>query len=78
MTEQVATSLTSTSPADAFAGALRLVLADFREMPGLELTDAQAAKFWAIEPALCSAVLSALVNRGYLVRKQRGLVARAY
>jgi hypothetical protein len=65
-------------PHEALAGALRLVLADFREMPGLKLTEVEAARFWGFDPALCHEVLSTLVDRGYLVRGRGGLVVRGY
>lgn len=42
------------------------VLAEYREMPGLSLTERQAARFWGVEPAACVAALQTLVARGHL------------
>ena len=54
--------------ATRFADALRRAQAEFREMPGLRLTEAQAARLWCVDSALCSAVLSTLVDQRFLVR----------
>lgn len=47
---------------------LRRVQAEFLEMPGLRLTRAQARRLWALDAALCDAVISALVEARFLVR----------
>ncbi len=44
--------------------------ADFREMPGLMLTEAQAARLWACDSTQCRTVLATLVERGYLLRSR--------
>jgi hypothetical protein len=62
--------------ADAFAFALRRAQAEFVEMPGLQLTEAQAARLWSFDSALCSAVLSALVKSGFLVRTRNAAFVR--
>ena len=64
-------------PADAFAIALRRAQAEFLEMPGLQLTEAQAARLWSFDSALCSAVLSALVESRFLVRTRNAAFSRA-
>jgi hypothetical protein len=46
-------------------------------MPGLQLTEAQAARLWSFDSALCSAVLSALVKSGFLVRTRSAAFVRA-
>ena len=61
---------------DAFADALRRAQADFLEMPGLKLTVAQAARLWSFDSALCTAVLSTLVDRRFLVRTGNESFAR--
>jgi len=78
VTSDAGAALPGAVPHDALTGALRLVLADFREMPGLKLTEVEAARFWGFDPTLCHAVLSTLVDRGYLVRGRGGLVVRGY
>ena len=51
-----------------FDEALRRTQAEFREMPGLKLTEAQVARLLSFDSALCSAVLSTLVDRRFLTR----------
>ena len=64
-------------PADAFATALRRAQAEYMEMPGLQLTEAQAARLWSFDSALCSAVLTALVESRFLVRSRNAAFSRA-
>jgi len=64
-------------PADAFATALRRAQAEFIEMPGLQLTEAQAARLWCFDSALCSAVLTALVESRFLIRTRNASFSRA-
>jgi hypothetical protein len=60
--------LNDPNASELFAQALRRAQAEFREMPGLKLTEAQAARLWCFDSALCSAVLSTLVDRQFLKR----------
>lgn len=55
---------------------VRLVRREFDEMPGLALTIDQARRLWALEPRICTAVLSTLVDAGYLERTGNGQYAR--
>jgi hypothetical protein len=64
-------------PAEAFANALQRAQAEFMEMPGLQLTEAQAARLWSFDSALCSAVLTALVESRFLVRTRNASFLRA-
>jgi DNA-binding IclR family transcriptional regulator len=43
--------------------------AEFREMPGMCLTTAQAARLWQLSPARAEELLSELVRSGFLVRR---------
>ena len=63
--------------ADSFASALRRAQADFLEMPGLQLTEAQAARLWCFDLALCIRVLETLVESRFLVRTRNSSFARA-
>jgi hypothetical protein len=63
--------------ADAFADALRRAHLEFQEMPGLQLTEAQASRLWCCDSALCGAVLSRLVESGFLVRTRNASFVRA-
>ena len=40
--------------------------AEYREMPGLSLTAAQAARLWTLDSEHCARVLSELINTGFL------------
>jgi hypothetical protein len=42
------------------------VWSEYREMPGLNLTIAQAARLFSLDRGRCAAVLQALVERGVL------------
>jgi len=53
------------------------VRGEFREMPGLALTLAQAARLWSLDAATCSEVVSHLVETGYLYRRGDGAFCRA-
>lgn len=66
-----------TEAAHAFTAALKRAQAEFLEMPGLQLTEAQAARLWSFDSALCSAVLSALVESRFLVRTRNASFLRA-
>jgi hypothetical protein len=63
--------------ADAFAIALQRAQADFMEMPGLQLTEKQAARLWHFDSALCSRVLQTLVESRFLTRTRHASFARA-
>jgi hypothetical protein len=52
------------------------VRGEFLEMPGLRLTEPQARRLWALEPSLCSAILSELVDNGFLLRTRDGAFVR--
>ena len=53
------------------------VRGEFREMPGLTLTLAQAGKLWSLDAATCTEVLSYLVNVGFLCQRADGAFSRA-
>ncbi len=53
------------------------VRGEFREMPGLTLTVAQAGRLWSLDPHTCNEVLAELVATGFLCRKADGAFCRA-
>jgi hypothetical protein len=53
------------------------VRGEFREMPGLTLTLAQAGRLWSLDAATCGDVLSHLVATGFLCRRADGAFCRA-
>ena len=63
---------------DTFSDAdlLRCIDSEFREMPGLKLTTAQAARLFGLDRPRCEEVLGGLVHNGAL-SEIRGVFARA-
>jgi hypothetical protein len=60
-----------------FELALQRAKADFLEMPGLQLTTAQARRLWMLDSGVCDAVLAALVGAQFLARSRNGSFVRA-
>ena len=56
---------TTTSPDDLTIRAR----AEFREMPGMCLTTAQAARLWQLSPTRAEELLAELVDSGFLIRR---------
>jgi hypothetical protein len=56
----------------SFADGLRLIRAEYREIPGLHLTDKQAQRLWNLDATTCDALLSALVDVKFLRRARDG------
>ena len=50
---------------------------EFREMPGLRLTPAQATRLWGMEQDTCRAVIDQLVEASFLRWTATGAVTRA-
>jgi hypothetical protein len=55
---------------------LRLVQDEFREMPGLRLTEPQARRLWGLDAVSCSALLDALIGAEFLFRTRDGVFMR--
>jgi hypothetical protein len=53
------------------------VRGEFREMPGLTLSLAQASRLWSLDAPTCNEVLTGLVDAGFLRRKADGTYTRA-
>jgi hypothetical protein len=54
----------------------RRVREEFREMPGLRLTPAQATRLWGLEQDVCHQVIEALIATAYLRWTAAGSVTR--
>jgi hypothetical protein len=50
---------------------LRLIQAEYLEMPGLHLTKPQVRRLWSLEPQMCDALLDSLVATDFLKKTQR-------
>ena len=53
------------------------VRGEFNEMPGMQLTMAQAAKLWGMDQKVCRTVIEALVDSSFLRWTSSGTVIRA-
>jgi hypothetical protein len=53
------------------------VRGEFNEMPGLQLTIAQASRLWGMEQAACRRVIDALVDAAFLRWTPAGTVVRS-
>jgi hypothetical protein len=47
---------------------LRLIRAEYAEVPGLHLTKPQVQDLWVLDPWVCDALVGALVDAGFLRR----------
>ena len=54
------------------------VQGEYRDMPGLKLTEAQAQRLLGIDCDTCPVVLSALIERKFLRQTANGLYVRAW
>ena len=57
------------SPLELLANRIR---AEYREMPGLCLTVAQACRLWQMDATTCTIVLETLVEEGVLIGRPDG------
>jgi len=55
---------------------VRRVREEFREMPGLRLTPAQATRLWGLERETCHQVIDTLVASSFLRWTASGVVTR--
>jgi hypothetical protein len=51
---------------------LRRIESEYREMPGMCVTQPQAQRLWGLDSTTCSFVLMILIERGILRRTPRG------
>jgi hypothetical protein len=56
---------------------LQRIQSEYREMPGLILTEDQATRLWALDRDTCRHVLAALLERRFLKRTAGGAYVRA-
>jgi len=60
----------------AIAELIMRVQGEYREMPGLKLTEVQAQRLWGLDDRTCALVLSALVEEQFLRRTPAGTYLR--
>jgi hypothetical protein len=51
---------------------VRRVRAEYREMPGLNLTLRQAMRLWVLDESTCTSVLRSLLEQGFLIKTGAG------
>jgi len=56
---------------------LRRIEGEYREMPGLKLTEGQAQRLWGLDEKTCRVILLALVRTRFLRRAANGMYIRA-
>ena len=62
--------------ADDLVRLVERIQGEFNEMPGMQLTEAQAARLWGVEPTACHSVVEWLVGTEFLRRTASGRIAR--
>ena len=55
---------------------LQRIQGEYVEMPGLQLTAAQAQRLWGLDRDVCDAMLGALVDAEFLTRTRDGAYVR--
>jgi hypothetical protein len=60
----------------AIAELIVRVQGEYREMPGLKLTEVQAQRLWGLDDRTCALVLSTLVEQQFLRRTPAGIYLR--
>jgi hypothetical protein len=54
------------------AALLNRIRAEYREMPGLQLTVAQACRLWQLDQPTCAAALAQLMREAFLRQTSNG------
>jgi hypothetical protein len=73
------TAVRDTAPtATKIRDVLQRVQGEYRDMPGLKLTEAQAQRLLGIDCDTCAVVLTTLIERRFLRRMANGLYVRAW
>ena len=55
---------------------LNLIRAEYKEIPGLNLTKAQIQRLWGLDRTACDTLLGALVDAKFLFRTRDGAFVR--
>jgi hypothetical protein len=53
--------------------AMELIRLEYAEIPALQLSFWQAQRLWNLPDEICRSALSALIERGFLVRTREGI-----
>ena len=66
----------TSTPLASVGNWLQIVKAEYREVPGLQLTQRQIQRMWGLDETTCSAVLTALTEARFLRLKPDGHYVR--
>ena len=64
--------MTTAATTPGFDTWMRLIQAEYREMPGLHLTRPQIQRLWRLDDDTCDTLLDALVDARFLRQTARG------
>ena len=67
----------TTTKTATIADWLKLVRAEYHEIPGLTLTKPQMRRLWGLDPATCDALLDTLIRMRFLRCTRSGAYVRA-
>jgi hypothetical protein len=76
ITQRTVDRLPLSNQSRAIATLLQRIRSEYREMPGLKLTEAQARRLWNLDDPTCRLVLSTLQDERFLKRTPRGTYVR--
>ena len=60
---------------EEISGLVTRIESEYREMPGLQLTEPQMQRLWGLDVLTCREIIGILVTRCILVKTQRGAYA---
>jgi hypothetical protein len=72
----MAADRTETEMTPAISPLLLQIRNEYREMPGLNLTEAQARRLWSLDGRTCRAALAMLLEQRFLRRTASGRYVR--
>jgi hypothetical protein len=67
---------TETSTSTVFVSLLDRIKDEYRDMPGLSLTQSQACRLWHVDGTICAAVLGSLSDTSFLRVTSKGMFVR--
>ena len=69
--------ITQARPTPLISTLLRQIQSEYREMPGLKLTEPQARRLWDLDADTCNLVLTTLLEQQFLKCTANGTYVRA-
>jgi len=66
----------TTRPTGTIADWIKLVRAEYHEIPGLHLTKPQVRRLWGLDPATCDTLLQTLIEGRFLRLTRSGAYVR--